>query len=314
MRVLSERLIVEDLTQKQRLDRYLAQLGRWGSRARVQKLIDAGCVLLNGQPARSGHLVRPGQTIEVRWQPEEAGLELQPEPIPLNIVFEDEWLLVIDKPAGLVVHPTPTHQGGTLVHALLHHWQGNRPGLDPVRPGIVHRLDKDTSGLLVVAKDPETLAALARQFLHRRVRKEYWAAVWGLPRSTSGTIEKPIARDPVHRKRMTVVQRGGRSARTTYALLCHRPPWSWLAVYPETGRTHQIRVHLAHLGHPIVADPLYGRARKLPEGVAVPRQALHAAALEFSHPVTGESLAFRAPLPEDLQALWEYCQTQPAAG
>lgn len=309
MNLLHERLVVDEHGQKQRLDRYLASLGRWGSRTHVQKLIDAGQVLLDGQPARARYLLRPGQTIEIHWRPTDDGLVVRPEPIPLSVVFEDEWLLVIDKPAGLVVHPTPTHSGGTLVHGLLYRWRGRPPGLDPLRPGIVHRLDKDTSGLIVVAKDPHTLAALGRQFHQRRVSKEYMAAVWGVPRASTGTIDAPIARDPVHRKRMKVVRQGGRIARSSYRVLAHRPPISWLAVFPETGRTHQIRVHLAHLGHPIVGDQVYGRARKLPPGVTVERQALHAAALAFAHPVTGEPLSFHSPLPTDLQPLWNYCQS-----
>ncbi len=308
MSFLNERLVVDDKGQRQRLDRYLASLGRWGSRARIQKLIDAGQILLDGQPARARYLLRPGQTIEIHWQPASAPLSLQPEPVALEVIFEDEWLLVIDKPAGLVVHPTPTHSGGTLVHGLLYRWQGHPAGLDPLRPGIVHRLDKDTSGLMVVAKDPDTLAALGRQFHQRRVSKEYLAAVWGAVRHPSGIIDAPIARDPVHRKRMKVVRRGGRAARSSYRVLAHRPPITWLAVFPETGRTHQIRVHLAHLGHPIVGDVVYGRPRKLPPGVAVDRQALHAAALSFTHPATGEPLSFRSPLPADLQLLWDYCQ------
>ncbi|GIW45258.1 MAG: pseudouridine synthase [Candidatus Binatia bacterium] len=314
MSVLHERFTVDEDARQQRLDRYLASLGRWGSRARVQKLIDAGQVLLDGQPVRARSLLRPGQTIEIRWQPVEEEVTVRPEPMPLQVVFEDNWLLVIDKPAGLVVHPTPTHKGGTLVHGLLHRWQGQQPpGLDPLRPGIVHRLDKDTSGLLIVAKDPETLTALGRQFHQRRVDKEYWAAVWGLPHRASGTVDAPIARDPVHRKRMAVVRQGGRSARSTYRLLVHRHPISWVAVYPETGRTHQIRVHMAHLGHPIVGDSLYGRARKLPAGVTLHRQALHAAALSFTHPVSGERLSFRSPLPPDLEPLWRYCSSDDAA-
>lgn len=302
-----DRLVVDQKGEKQRLDRYLAALGRWGSRARIQRLIDAGQVLLDGQPARARYLLRVGQTIEIHWRPEDDGVTVRPEPIPLDVVFEDEWLLVVDKPAGLVVHPTPTHNGGTLVHGLLYRWQGHPHGLDPLRPGIVHRLDKDTSGLMVVAKDPHTLAALGRQFHQRTVFKEYWAAVWGIPHVRSGTIDAPIARDPVHRKRMRVVRQGGRAARSSYSLLSHRHPISWLAVFPETGRTHQIRVHLAHIGHPIVGDTVYGRARKLPPGVTVGRQALHAAALKFTHPVTGVELAFRSPLPVDLEALWNYC-------
>ncbi|MCX8071294.1 MAG: RluA family pseudouridine synthase [Candidatus Binatia bacterium] len=307
MSFLQERFVVEEQAQKQRLDRYLASLGRWGSRARVQKLIDAGQVLLDGQPARARYLVRAGQMIEVRWQPLEENLQVVPQPMSLNVVYEDQWILVIDKPAGLVVHPTPTHHESTLVHGLLYRWQGRPEGLDPLRPGIVHRLDKDTSGLIVVAKDPETLTSLGRQFQQRQVEKEYLAAVWGIPHRAQGTVDAPIARDPVHRKRMKAVRQGGRTARSAYRVLASRSPVSLLAVFPETGRTHQIRVHLAHIGHPIVGDTLYGRARKLPPGIVLERHALHATRLRFAHPVTGEPLSFHSPLPPDLQPLWNYC-------
>jgi 23S rRNA pseudouridine1911/1915/1917 synthase len=302
-------------SRPQRIDRFLAQIGRFGSRARVQKLIEAGCVRIDGQPARCGQRVQPGRRIEVAAPPEPEPSELIPEAIPLTILFEDACLLVVNKPAGLVVHPAPTHSQGTLVHALLHHWQHQPQGLDPLRPGIVHRLDKDTSGLLVIAKDPETLASLARQFLSRTVEKEYLAAVWGRPARTHGVIDKPVGRDPVHRKKMRI-RPDGRAAETRYEVIASAGPVSWLRVWPKTGRTHQIRVHLASLGHPIVGDLTYGRARKN-AGVPLPeRQALHAHRLCFQHPRSGETLEFCAPLPADLEPLWTFCTSpqDPAQG
>lgn len=290
---------------RQRLDQFLAQLGRWGSRARVQKLIEGGYVRMNGQPTRCGHVLRPGQRIEVLPCPVET-VELRPEPIPLDILFEDAALLVINKPAGLVVHPAPSHAQGTLVHALLHHWQSQPEGLDPLRPGIVHRLDKDTSGVLVIAKTADALTALARQFQERTVEKEYWAAVWGRPRQARGSIDTPVGRDPVHRKRMSV-RRDGRPAYTEWEVVRVGEGLSWLRVRPRTGRTHQIRVHLSSMGHPLVGDPLYSRPRR---AVAIPkpdRLALHARRLGFLHPVSRAPLAFEAPLPPDLEALWEVC-------
>lgn len=290
---------------RQRIDRFLAQLGRWGSRARVQKLIQEGYVRMNGQPARCGQVLRPGQRIEVLPHPGEQ-LDLRPEPIPLNILFEDPFLLVIDKPAGLVVHPAPSHGRGTLVHALLHHWQGHPEGLDPLRPGIVHRLDKETSGVLVIAKTADILAALARQFQERTVQKEYWAAVWGRPRHARGSVDAPIGRDPVHRKRMSI-RRDGRPAYTEWEVVRASERVSWLRVWPRTGRTHQIRVHLSSIGHPLVGDPLYSRPRRAADVPVPNRLALHARRIAFVHPASGQSLEFEAPLAPDLEALWCSC-------
>ncbi len=307
--------IIESPSQgpPQRIDRFLAQIGRWGSRARVQKLIEAGYVRINGQPARCGQRLRPGHRIEVLPPPPADEPGLVPEPIPLQVLYEDAWLLVVDKPAGLVVHPAPTHARGTLVHGLLYRWQGQPSGLDPLRPGIVHRLDKDTSGVLVIAKDPETLALLARQFHARTVEKEYLAAVWGKPHRVHATIETPIGRDPVHRKKMAI-RREGRAAWTEYELIRVGDSVSWLRVKPKTGRTHQIRVHLASLGHPIVGDLTYGRARKAPHVPQPTRQALHAHRLAFPHPRSNKPLDFCSPLPPDLVPLWEFCIPFASAG
>jgi 23S rRNA pseudouridine1911/1915/1917 synthase len=298
-------ITVEAPGDGQRLDRYLAALGTWGSRSQIQRLIGEGRVRLQGQCVKPGAVLRAGQLIDVEPGPPALPVGIEAEAIPLDVLYEDEWLLVINKPAGLVVHPAPGHWHGTLVSALLHHWQGPRTGLDPARPGIVHRLDKDTSGLLVIAKDTETLAELARQFRNREVEKQYVAAVSGrLPRA-SGTIAAPIGRNPVHRKRMAVRQ-GGREALTTYEVIARFADITFVQLHPKTGRTHQLRVHLAAIGHPIVGDVVYGRQRQ-PRRMM--RQALHAERLRFRHPRTGVTMNMTAPWPDDLVALKRECDT-----
>ncbi len=306
----AERVTVELAGAGQRLDRYLAALHHWGSRSRVQRLIQEGCIRIGGRVIDAATVLRLGDVIEIEAGSPLPAINVEPEAIALDVLFEDEWILVIDKPAGLVVHPAPGHAHGTLVAALLHHWQGAHPGLDPARPGIVHRLDKDTSGVLLIAKDPGTLAHLGKQFHDRQVNKTYLAAVWGRPRAMRGTIDQPIGRNPTHRKKMAV-RSGGRSAVTAYEVIRTGNAICWLRLWPRTGRTHQIRVHLAALGHPIIGDRTYGRARTAAD-VAIPdRQALHAERLAFLHPQTGTQLAFSAPLPKDLQPLWQ--ATQPIA-
>jgi 23S rRNA pseudouridine1911/1915/1917 synthase len=301
-----EQVTVDEGGARQRLDRYLAALGKWGSRSQVQRLIEGGRVRLDGHAAKAGTVLRRGQTIAV-----EPGLPALPsgveaEDIPLDVLYEDEWVLVINKPAGLVVHPAPGHWRGTLVSALLHHWRGPRTGLDPMRPGIVHRLDKDTSGVLVIAKDPATLADLGAQFRTREVEKQYLAFVWGRLRRRSGTISEPIGRNPTHRKRMAV-RHGGREAITSFEVCEHLDGVTVLRLFPKTGRTHQIRVHLAAIGHPIVGDAVYGRGRTRANGALIHRQALHAERIAFRHPHTGQRVSFAAPLATDLVLLRERC-------
>ena len=229
--------------------------------------------------------------------------------IPLRILYEDDYLLVVDKPAGMVTHPAPGHSSGTLVNALLAHAPELADVGDRARPGIVHRLDKDTSGLLVVAKDPATHAALAQQMKDRAMVKRYLALVEGAMPTAEGVIDAPIGRDPRQRLRMGLlsVASGGREARTRFRMLEEHGGRSLLEVQLETGRTHQIRVHLAAVHHPVVGDPVYGRAqRPLP-----PRQFLHAAHLEFRHPATGEWLTFDAPLPDDLASFLATWRAEP---
>lgn len=291
-------IVVDARGVRQRLDRYLASLQRWGSRSQIQRLIAEGLVRLDGQRAKADTALKAEQTIEIE-KPARSLVRVtaKPEAIPLTILFEDDYLLVIDKPPGLVVHPAAGHWSGTLVNALVHHWGGRPADLDELRPGVVHRLDKDTSGVLVIAKDADTLAKLSDQFRDRTVQKEYLAIVEGVPTPREGIIDLPLARHATDRKRMAV-RTGGRAAVSAYEVLATDGRRSLVRVRPRTGRTHQIRVHLASLGCPIVGDRTYARGR---ESVReLPRQALHAAAIGFVHPRTGEPLRFEAPLPEDL--------------
>ena len=297
---------VTETLDGERLDRALAQLYPELSRTRAQTAIKAGAARVDGKSVRVSHLLEVGQRIELdagaisgagvvgaeRESPPQA------EAIPLRVVYEDEHLLVVDKAAGLVVHPAPGHATGTLVNALLAHLPGLEAGSDASRPGIVHRLDKDTSGLIVIAKDAPTHAALAQQMKEHSTVKRYLALVEGRMPAPEGVIDAPIGRDPRHRQRMALVSEvnGGREARTRFKVLREVRARSLVELQLETGRTHQIRVHLASVGHPVVGDSVYGR----PQLPVPPRQFLHATHLEFVHPTTGEWLIFDAPLPPDL--------------
>lgn len=278
-----------------RLDVFLAMAVPEVSRSHWKNLIQDGRVTVNGAGSKPNHKLKAGDA--VGWiLPEKGSTEPQPENIPLNILFEDPSVLVLSKPPGLVVHPAVGNESGTLVNALLFH--------DPVfqaveRAGIVHRLDKDTSGVMVVAKTEAALAELQRQFKAREIKKEYRAVVWGAP-TPSGRIETLIGRHPKHRKKMAVLSEGGREAITNFKTLESFLDVALLQVGIETGRTHQIRVHMAHLGHPVVGDAVYGRARKNKLPMTAERQMLHAAKLEFTHPNTGKRLSFEAPLFDDM--------------
>ena len=304
--IAAEQFAVDERGARQRLDRYLAALGTWGSRSQVQRLIDSGHVRLDGQPAKAGTVLRRGQTIAVVAAPPPLPPGVEAEEIPLSVLYEDEWILVINKPPGLVVHPAPGHWRGTLVSALLHHWRGPRPGLDPMRPGIVHRLDKDTSGVLVIAKDAPTLTDLGAQFRSREVEKQYVAFVWGRVSRQTGTIAAPIGRNPTHRKRMAI-RHAGREAITAFEVCERLDGITMLRLFPKTGRTHQIRVHLASIGHPIVGDTVYGRGRTRTGPALVARQALHAERITFRHPHSRQRVSFVAPLADDLAALRRRC-------
>ena len=290
----------------ERLDKFVAASLTDLSRSYVQQLIEAGQVRVDGVVRRSKFKVTPGEVVVVDVPPT-AVETLEPEAIPLDIVFEDHDVIVLDKPAGLVVHPAPGHARGTLVNALLHH----APGISIAgtnRPGIVHRLDKDTSGLMVVAKTDRAHAALVGQWANRTVRKGYVALASGLLEPDEGTIDAPIGRDPVQRQRMAVTPKG-RPAVTHFQVRERLAAATLLDVEIETGRTHQIRVHLAFIEHPIVGDPVYGRASPRRDEAWSPRQFLHAARLGFQLP-DGRDVAFEAPLPPDLAAVLDQLRTK----
>jgi 23S rRNA pseudouridine1911/1915/1917 synthase len=300
-------LVVDDGDEGQRLDAWLARRLPSLSRSRLRTLIDEGHVLLDGRRTRPSARLRSGQAVRVHVPPP-VPAEPQPEDIPISVVHEDTRLLVVNKPAGLVVHPGAGRSRGTLVNALLRHVRDLSGVGGVVRPGIVHRLDRGTSGLLVVAKDDETHRSLVRQFAGRTVEKEYVALVLGSPALGSGEVDSPIGRDPVHRKKMSVRAPRGREARTSWRVEERFDGAALLRVRIHTGRTHQIRVHLASIGHPVAGDAVYGgkRTPSSRRGAAreaftsLERPALHAARLAFTHPATGERLAFEAPLPADL--------------
>ena len=274
------------------------------SRARWQELIKSGKVRVNGAEKKTRYLLREGDVIEFEIPPPRP-VELVPEDKPLDILYEDKDLLVLNKPPGLVVHPAPGHDDGTLVNALLFHCHDLAGIGGELRPGIVHRLDKDTSGLLIVAKNETAMAALAAQFKSHRVRKEYLALVWGQPVPAAGTVDTLIGRSLRDRKKMSTHTAAGRQAITHYETLHNYADVSLLRLRIETGRTHQIRVHMTHLGHPIVGDTQYGRARKNRLPAAASRQMLHAERIAFEHPRTGKAMEFTAPIPGDMQALIE---------
>jgi 23S rRNA pseudouridine1911/1915/1917 synthase len=308
----SHAFVVEADAEGVRLDVFLARRLPGLSRARIQAVITGAGASVDGRAARPSQRLKVGAAVSVVI-PDPEPAEPAPEDIPLRVLHEDVHLLVIDKPAGLVVHPGAGTASGTLVNALLHHVR-DLSGIGGVlRPGIVHRLDKGTSGLIVVAKDDATHRALARQFAQRSVLKEYQAVVLGVPARAQGEIDRPIGRDPVHRRRMAVDAPRSRAARTTYSVRERLDGAALLDVRIHTGRTHQIRVHLASIGHPVAGDDLYG-GRRAPSSrraearealLGLARPALHAARLEFEHPVTGEPVRAHSPLPADLVALVE---------
>ena len=301
----TEVLTIEHSLPAERLDIYLRGKFPSVSRGAIQRLIAEGHVRVNGRTIKPTHKPRAGEEVEVHW-PAARPAEAQPEPMALEILFEDEALLVLNKQPGLVVHPAAGHEEHTLVNALLHHCAGQLSGIGGVaRPGIVHRLDKETSGCLVVAKNDDTHLALSTQFATRKVEKVYHAIVCGeLPRD-QGEIRAAIARHPSHRKRMAVDEDLGRQARTGYRVRERLRGATLVEAVLYTGRTHQIRVHFQFLGFPLVGDATYGsrQNQRLTElsGYTAPRQMLHAFHLAFTHPQTAKRLSFEAPLPADFQ-------------
>ena len=326
---MPDRMITLNGDTRERLDKFVAARVAGLSRSAVQRLIDEGFITVNGAVTDAAHRVGPGDEIVVRIPPP-APATVAAEPIPLSIVYEDADLIVIDKPAGLVVHPAAGHDRGTLVNAVLAHAPDLQGVGGEMRPGIVHRLDKDTSGLIIVAKSDAAHHELQRQFRARSVKKMYLALVEGRVEPDEGIVDAPIGRDRVHRKRMAVAM-DGRPSRTRYRAIAHLtlgvepsagpatpggpPPlrgghgrasipieYTFLEAYPETGRTHQIRVHLAWLGHPLVGDTVYGRKKP---SLPIERHFLHAARLTLRLPSSGEERTFTSPLPEELKQVLE---------
>jgi 23S rRNA pseudouridine1911/1915/1917 synthase len=304
-----------------RLDRFLASALPDFSRSRLQQLLEVGAVSLGGRTIKdANHRVKPAEIYQVTVPPA-APATPQGQDIPLEVVYEDKDLIVINKHAGLVVHPAAGNPDGTLVNALIAHCGTKNLAIGgEARPGIVHRLDKDTSGLLVAAKTERAMASLAKQFANHTIERAYNAVVWGSPRDSTGLIESQIGRSPFDRKRMTVLRAGGKRAATRYKVIekfgpAERPFASLIECRLETGRTHQIRVHLTHLGHPLIGDPQYGRGRTAPRAkdpteekaytvaAGFPRQALHAFVLGFQHPSLHKTLRFEAPWPADFAEL-----------
>ncbi len=304
---------IPDGKKKERLDVYLTNVLENATRSRVQKLIEAKLVVVNGNYVKPSYKVLAGDiivaTIPISPRPEEA----EPEEIPLNIIYEDDYLLIVNKPAGMVAHPAYSNYTGTLVNALLYHSQKLSNINEPGRPGIVHRIDKDTSGLLVVAKDDWTHAKLAEQFSKHSIEREYWAVAWGIFKEKKGEINLNIARSKSDRKKFTSSKSEGKTAVTFYEVIDEFEFASLIKLRLKTGRTHQIRVHLSSIGHPIFGDPAYGgrqiiygsnlpkiknRVQNLLE--IMPRQALHAKTLGFIHPHSKEFVRFDSELPDDI--------------
>jgi len=287
----------------QRVDAALARLAGI-SRSQAQRWIEADRVLINGEPCRASQKVAAGDEIRAS-APDATESEVLPEPIPLVVVYEDSDLIVVDKPAGMVVHPAPGHSTGTLVNALLHHCDDLAGVGGVARPGIVHRLDRGTSGILVAAKTDDAHRQLSEQFHDHTIERVYRALVRGTPRADEGRVDLPIGRHPKDRKRMSVRGTATREAHTAWRVERRfaRSRHALLVVLPETGRTHQIRVHLASAGLPIVGDPVYGKSRGATPGID--RPALHAAVLGFTHPRSNQPMRFEAPLPADFAGLLE---------
>lgn len=297
---------------KKRLDIFLHEAADGFSRSRLQTLIREGLVLVDGQSRKSSFMLTGGEEIRLANPAPIKPIQVLPEAIPLNIIYEDQSLLVLDKPAGLVVHPAAGNWDGTLVNALLHHCHDLAGIGGELRPGIVHRLDRDTSGVLVVAKDDFSHRHLSRQFKQHTIAREYVALVYGWIKLSKGSFTSNLGRNPRDRKKMASVTRGGRRAVTHYEVLERLPATTFLRLKLETGRTHQIRVHLSEASHPLVGDLIYGKKgierQYAGDGRLVflrnfPRQALHARLLGFVHPRSGEYLEFTAQLPVDLEDL-----------
>ena len=309
---------VSEKNQRRRLDQFLSETDLNLSRSQAKNLIKKNYILLNQRPTKPSIHLKAGDLVSVAF-PRPEPLSLIPEPLPLTILYEDSSIIVVDKPAGMVVHPAAGNPSGTLVNALLYHCKDLRGINGVLRPGIVHRLDKDTSGVMVVAKDDEAYQQLTQQFKNRSVEKVYWAIAYGKFRQEGGLIDSAIGRHPSQRKRMSTRTKKGRMAITRWKRIESLDGLSLLEIFPRTGRTHQIRVHLSAMGHPLLGDPLYGRKGRpgsmkdpvLKECVkGMNRQALHALRLSFNHPRTGERVQFESPIPQDMREVLEGLRAQ----
>ncbi|MDP4096914.1 RluA family pseudouridine synthase [Paenibacillus sp. P96] len=287
---------VDPAAAKNRIDKYIADRMTDVSRSQIQLWIGDGRVLVNGAAVKANYKVLENDRIELSV-PEPESVDIAPENIPLDVVYEDSDVIVVNKPRGLVVHPAPGHASGTLVNALMYHCRDLSGINGELRPGIVHRIDKDTSGLLMAAKNDKSHASLAAQLKEHSVNRRYVALVHGNLSHDQGTVDAPIGRDAGDRKMFTVTDRNSKHAVTHFLVLERFGDYTLLELKLETGRTHQIRVHMKFIGHPLVGDPLYGRSK----GIRMDGQALHAAVLGFVHPVTGDDLEFNAPLPQDME-------------
>lgn len=291
--------VIDEAYAKERIDKYITE--SWEedvSRSQVQLWIASGHVKVNGKPVKANYKLAEGDVLEVTV-PEPAAVEIVPEDIPLDIAYEDSDVVVVNKPRGMVVHPAPGHASGTLVNALMHHCKDLSGINGELRPGIVHRIDKDTSGLLMAAKNDKAHASLAAQLKDHSVTRKYVALVHGNVSHDQGTVDAPIGRDPFDRKMYTVTERNSKHAVTHFAVLERFGDYTLLELQLETGRTHQIRVHMKFIGHPLVGDPVYGRSK----GIKMDGQALHAKVLGFIHPSSGEYLEFTADIPQDMEEL-----------
>lgn len=300
-----------------RLDLFLTISNPSLTRSHIQRLIEEGMVSVNGRPAKASHKIKDGEVVEMTI-PEPTPIEARPEPIPLEILYEDKEVVVVNKPSGLVVHPAAGNYTGTLVNALLYHCR-NLSGIGgKLRPGIVHRLDKDTTGVLVAAKSDSAHQSLAGQFKKHTIKRKYIALVHGVVKEESGRIEAEIGRHLTQRKKMSVKTRKGKAAVTRFKVIDRFDQFTLLELTLETGRTHQIRVHLSSIKHPVVGDPVYGgkerindvkdpKVRKMIKGLG--RQALHAAILGFMHPESNKYMEFQAPIPDDFQKVLDILET-----
>jgi 23S rRNA pseudouridine1911/1915/1917 synthase len=286
-----------------RLDRYLTSIWTGISRTAIQQLIIGGEVLVNGHAGKSGYALRFGDEVQISsLNMQNKAINIKPQALPLDIVYEDKDLLVVNKAAGMVVHPSAGHRDDTLVNALISYYPDIQQKDSDQRPGIIHRLDKDTSGLIIIARNAATHLALSEQMKRHEIVKRYLALVEGVVALDQGSIDAPIGRNPRHRQQMTVTAVGSREARTHFRVIERFARHTLLMLELETGRTHQIRVHLRAIGHPIVGDPTYGSGSVI-RGSTLKRQFLHAYQLKFTHPDTGIALNLEAPLPGDLQAV-----------